>query len=210
MTARVGALCLGMAGALLLACGGASTAGTKGGLQLTPVGDRTQAAVQAAIEDWGAWKEAGGKFLDRDFFDCYELNDVPRPAVTPVPDPSGHSRARRGCDEALAALEKALPDYRRFVDDLEDLDIDSESPFKEAFDAVVKAREERLAWAEASVAAWKKNDTEALQTLRRLAPELAALEAAALGVTFTNVTPVPRPTLDHIPGVPTPTPRPAP
>jgi hypothetical protein len=209
MAARAATLLLGASAVFWLACGGASTAGTKGGLQLTPVGDRTQAAVLAAIESWGAWKEAGGKFLDRDFFDCYELNNVPRPAVTPIPDPSGHSRARRGCDEALAAIEKALPDYRRFVGDLEKVDVDSGSPFKPAFDTVVKAREERLKWAEASVAAWKKNDTEALQTLRRQVPELAGLEAVALGIDFGGVTPVPRPTLDFIPGVATSTPPPA-
>ncbi|HXH23459.1 MAG TPA: hypothetical protein VNN10_15680 [Dehalococcoidia bacterium] len=209
LRAGAGALVLVLS-ALVLACGGASTAGTKGGLQLTPVGgDATQAAVGAANAAWVEWKENAGKFLDRDFFDCYELNGVPRPPNTPVPDPSGHSRARRGCDEALAAIEKALPDYRRFVADLEKAKVDAASPFKPQFDMVVKARKDRLEWATASVAAWKRNDRDALQTLRLQIPQLATQEAAALGVVFTGATPEPRPTLDFIPGVPTRTPAPS-
>ena len=202
-------LVLGVAAAVWVSCGGPSTAGTKGGLQLTPVGDATQAVVVAANEAWGEWKEAGGKFLDRDFFDCYELNNVPRPPVTPIPDPSGHTRARRGCSDALGAIEKALPDYARFVDQLKTVKIDSGSPFKPQFDTLVKARTDRLAWAQATVAAWKLNNTDALQALRLQIPDFVVLESAALGVDITNVgTPVPRPTLDYIPGVPTATPTP--
>lgn len=188
---------------IAIACGGPSTAGT--GPTLPPA-DSLGEAIAVSNNEWLLWKDGPGKFLDRDFFDCFELNGVPRPLVTPAPDPSGHSRARAGCDEALAAIEQAVPDYLRLANSARLILVsDAASPYKAQYDALQKARADRAAWAQAAVEAWKRNDTDALQTQRRKVPELAQLEALAFGVNPASVTPVALPTLDFIPGVPTPT-----
>ncbi len=80
------------------------------------------------------------------------------------------------------------------------------SPHQEQFDALVSARSQRGDWAQATVAAWKKKDNASLELMRRKVPELAELEARALGVDPTGARPAPFPTLDYIPGVPTRTP----
>ena len=168
------------------ACGGASTVGQP---TFAPEPD-IERAISENNAVWADWKEAGGKFLERDFFDCYEINGVPRPSVTPVPDPSGHSRSRRGCQEAVDAIEKALPEYEKLAQ-VAKVEVPAASPRRLQYEALLQARTQRLQWAKDIVAAWKKQDEPRLKQLQAQTPDLIRLEAAALGIPGALASPTP-------------------
>jgi hypothetical protein len=202
---RAAALIFGLTACVCAACGGGSV-GAKA--TPTPFDPEALAAITRLNQAWADFKDGPGQFLDRDFFDCYQLNNVPLPSVPTPEDPSGHSRGRRDCTEALQAVVAALPQYDQMAADAKAVTVPATSPQRAQFEAVVKARTARADWAHAVAAAFQANDTDKLQTLRRQIPEIEALESAALGIDLSKVgTPAPRPTLPYIPGVPTATPQ---
>jgi hypothetical protein len=194
----------------LAACAGAACGGGAGPRATpTPFDPEALAAIGRLNQAWSDFKDGPGRFLDRDFFDCYQLNNVPLPTVPTPEDPSGHSRGRRDCTEAIQAVVAALPQYDQLAAAARSVTVAAGSPQKAQFEAVLQARTARADWAHAVAAAFQAADTDQLQALRRQIPALEALESAALGIDLSKVgTPAPRPTLPYIPGVPTPTPTP--
>jgi hypothetical protein len=195
------AAAFGLIAVLSIACGGVSNFVP----QPTPLPQ--DPGIVAANDAWNQWKLGPGQYLDQDFLNCYELNDIPIPDATPLPDPSGHSRARRFCSEAIQAVIDATPDYERFATTASQLTRPQPENLQAQFDAVLRARFERLQWAKDLAVAYKNNDTATLQTLRQQIPALANLELLAVGIDVSKLpTPAARPTLPYIPGIPTPTP----
>lgn len=173
---RAAAFLLGATAILCAACGGVSTAGGP-----TPVNDAGLfQLIQANTSAWIEWKQGPGLYVDRDFFECFEISGAPRPLVTPVPDPSGHSRARRGCDEAIGAVEQALDKWEDLADELRTVTVIDGSANQPRFIALRDARLGRVQWAKDVVAAWKKQDIETLRLLHRRLQDIVQLENKAL------------------------------
>jgi hypothetical protein len=205
---RLASILLGALCCICVACGGKSTVGSRA----TPrvINDaETYKLITQNLADWAEWKQGDGLYIDRDFLNCYELNGIPIPVATPLPDPSGHSRARRFCAEAEQAVIGQIPAFERLAAAVTAATVPDNSDQKSRFDDLVKARTERLKWAHAVEAAYKANDQQTLGLLLKQIASLESLEVkASSGVdTATLPTPGVRPTVPFIPGVPTSTPQ---
>ncbi len=113
----------------------------------TPSDVDTLLLIQENNQSWTDWKQGEGLYVDRDFLNCYQLNGLPTPAVQPVDDPSGHSRARRDCGVSEQEVIAAIPAYQRLAAPVTGVTVSDTSDQKAQFDAVVKARTARLTWA---------------------------------------------------------------
>ncbi len=155
--------------ALGAACGGKSTAGKAP----DPAIVNFQSAVLVFQEQVVA---AGIPDVDRDLAFCLGPAD-PAPVATPVPDPSGHSRARIPCPDAAARVVLVLPRYKEMVAGLDKLtpaDI-KEPRVKASLEALKKAHEARLQLYEDAATAAAKRDEPGLARLRSRYDEINAL-----------------------------------
>src|SRR3954468_5822635 len=81
---------------------------------------------------------------DRAFAYCAGPND-PKPANTPVPDPSGHSRGQVSCLEAASGPASKLPAYRDIITKFESSTATPtrDSRINNARNAILKAHKAR-------------------------------------------------------------------
>ena len=113
--------------------------------------------------------------VDRAYAFCLGPDD-PRPISTPIPDPSGHSRAQELCQNAASMVAQVLPGYESTVTAFEG----SGQPMKDkrletARAAVLKLHKARLLAYKDIVTAAGRNDLQALAALRGRYTEIANL-----------------------------------
>jgi len=114
--------------------------------------------------------------VDRAYAFCLGPND-PRPISTPVPDPSGHSRAQEPCQSAASIVAQVLPAYESAVTTFE---AGSGAPLRDkrletARAAILKLHKVRLQAYRDIVTAAGRNDIQALAALRGRYTEIATL-----------------------------------
>jgi hypothetical protein len=163
--------------ATALACGGVSTQVDRD--RIAEQNRILEDTIESSTDAWVEWRDSGGKFVEIDFINCYEINNVPRPAVEPPEDPSGHSRSRRGCDQAVAQVKEAMPDFERLAV-VPDVSVPEDSPLQAEYDSLKEARSARLKWARDIIDAWQTQDMPALRDLIRRASAIARLESQAI------------------------------
>ena len=153
--------------ALLSACGGKSSAGQPQ--------DTTGFAVAYASLD-SAQKDIGIADVDRAYAFCLGPND-PRPISTPIPDPSGHSRAQVPCPDAAKLVTKALPAYQEAVNSFQANSAQDvkDKRMENARAAILKLHQSRLQAYQDIAAASNRNDLDALAALRVRYSEIASL-----------------------------------
>ena len=136
---------------------------------------------ETKVEKWlSDWKDAAFPSLDRDYVNCAGPDDPPIPPTTP--DPSGHSRARIPCSNAIAAIDKALPQYRSLVDQLHDLggDRSSDARVRAAQAALLDLNTKRLAFYEEAADASHHGDEKRVAALRVRYQDLATLDLTSV------------------------------
>jgi len=103
---------------------------------------------------------------DRAFAFCAGPND-PKPANTPVPDPSGHSRGQVSCLEAASGAASKLPAYRDIITKFESSTATPtrDSRINSARNAILKAHKAREQLYQDAAAAVAKSDANAAASL---------------------------------------------
>ncbi len=160
------------AGLLSAACGGG-----KAPQKPLPVDVTT---YQQQLDSWSQeYANAGFRTLDRDYRFCLGPNDPPQPPSTP--DPSGHTRARIPCADAVRNIEPKIPQYQTLIDELAKLGQGSVDP------RVNAAESAQMAWHTGEIALYRdavdalhKGDPQALVDVRQRYIKLADLETAAI------------------------------
>ncbi len=156
---------------LLAACGG------KAAVKPPPM---TPRAYQVAIDAWSqSYHDSGIPILDRDYAFCLGPNDpIPPPST---PDPSGHTRARIPCGQAIQNIEPRVPDYAKMIDQLKGL---SQGAVDQR---IINAESAYVAWHSATlqlyqdaVAALQRGDQQAMSDLRLRYNNIDALQTAAI------------------------------